>query len=125
MGQKVSPYGFRIDITEDWLSRWYASLADCDRLVVEDRKIRDFIKKNYRFAAISKIEINRPGEEAEIDVCLYTARPGIVISRKGAEIDKMSSMIEKLTGKTAEVPYQGIDIWSNRRRGDRTVGELQ
>ena len=108
MGQKVSPFGFRLGITEDWLSHWYATKADYGKLVVEDKRIRDFIKKNYKFAAISKIEINRPGEKAEIDVYLYTARPGIVIGRKGAEIDKMSSMIEKLTGKTAEIRVKEI-----------------
>ena len=108
MGQKVSPYGFRLGITEDWLSHWYATKADYGKFVVEDKKIRNFIKKNYRFAAISKIEINRPGEKAEMDVYLHTARPGIVIGRKGAEIDKMGSMIEKLTGKTAEIRVREV-----------------
>jgi small subunit ribosomal protein S3 len=108
MGQKVSPYGFRVGITEDWLSRWYAAKGDFSKYLVEDQKIREFIKKNYRFAAISKIEIKRPGEKADIEVNLHTARPGIVIGRKGAEIDKMSTAIETITGKVAEIRVKEV-----------------
>jgi len=108
MGQKVSPYGFRVGITENWLSRWYAGKSDFGKFLVEDHKIRTFIKKNYKFAAISRIEISRPGEKADIEVNLHTARPGIVIGRKGAEIDKMSAAIEKITGKVAEIRVKEI-----------------
>lgn len=108
MGQKVSPYGFRVGITEDWLSHWYAPKKEFSKFLIEDQKIRGFIKKNYKYAAISRIEISRPGEKAEIDVYLHTARPGIVIGRKGAEIEKMSGIIEKITGRTVEVRVKEV-----------------
>ncbi|HUW30623.1 MAG TPA: 30S ribosomal protein S3 [Planctomycetota bacterium] len=98
MGQKVHPTSMRIGITEDWRSRWYADKKHFGLLLVEDHKIRNHIKKNYHFAGIPKIEIERNREQAK--VILYTARPGIIIGRKGAEVDKLRDELETLTGRT-------------------------
>ena len=108
MGQKVRPTGFRIGITENWRSRWYATKKNFGRLLVEDQKIRDYIKKDYRFTGIPKVVIERTrGEEARIT--LYSARPGLIIGRKGAEIEKLKNGIEKLVGKTVDIRIQEID----------------
>ena len=98
MGQKVHPTSFRIGITEDWRSRWYADKKHFGWLLVEDQKIRKYIKKGYHFAGIPKIEIERNREQAK--VILHVARPGIIIGRKGAEVDKLREELEKLTGRT-------------------------
>ncbi len=108
MGQKVNPISFRIGITEDWRSRWYAGKKKFGKLLVEDQKIRKYIKKNYRFTVIPKIIIERTRDE-EVRVTLYTARPGLIIGRKGAEIEKLKDTIEKLVGKTVDIRIQEID----------------
>ncbi|GJQ57495.1 MAG: 30S ribosomal protein S3 [Candidatus Scalindua sp. AMX11] len=108
MGQKVCPIGFRIGITEKWRSRWYAGKKDFGKLLVEDQKIRKFIKANYRFAGISKIEIERTRDE-EARLILHTSRPGLLIGRKGAEIEKLKERIEKVIGKGVDIKIQEID----------------
>ena len=108
MGQKVHPTSLRIGITEDWRSRWYAGKKKFGKLLVEDQKIRKYIKKNYRFTGIPKIVIERTRDE-EVRVTLYTARPGLIIGRKGAEIEKLKDTIEKLVGKTVDIRIQEID----------------
>jgi small subunit ribosomal protein S3 len=108
MGQKVHPTSLRIGITEDWRSRWYAGKKKFGKLLVEDQKIRKYIKKNYRFTGIPKIVIERTRDE-EVRVILYTARPGLIIGRKGAEIEKLKDTIEKLVGKTVDIRIQEID----------------
>ncbi len=82
MGQKTHPIGFRIAITEPWRSRWYATKKEFSKLLVEDQKIRRFIRKNWAFAAIPQVEIERTGEA--VTVFLHTARPGILIGKMGA-----------------------------------------
>ena len=81
MGQKVNPIGFRIGIMEGWKSRWYASKQEFTELLIEDHKLRKFIKDKYKFAGIPKIEIERTRDEVKI--ILHAARPGIIIGRKG------------------------------------------
>src|SRR6059036_1966239 len=97
MGQKVNPIGFRVAVTKDWLSKWYADKKDYAPLLLEDIKIRDIVKKKLASAAVPKITIERYANRARITI--YTARPGIVIGRKGAEIDKLKEELSKLTGK--------------------------
>jgi small subunit ribosomal protein S3 len=97
MGQKTHPTGFRIAVTEQWRSRWYAGKKEFAKFLLEDQKIRRFIKKEWAFAAIPKVEIERTGEL--ITVFLHTARPGILIGKKGAKVDKFREDLEKLTGK--------------------------
>jgi len=101
MGQKVQPTGFRVGIMEDWRSRWYASKHEFKDLLVEDFKIRKFIKGKYGFAGIPKIEIERTRDA--VTVFLSTARPGIIIGRKGAEVDRLKEELQELTGRRIEV----------------------
>jgi len=101
MGQKIHPTGFRIGITEPWRSRWYAPKRTYGQLLVEDEMVRRFIKANYAFAAISKIEIERTREE--VKVILHAARPGLIIGRKGAEVDRLRDQLEDLTGRRITV----------------------
>ena len=101
MGQKVRPTGFRIGITEDWRSRWYASKREFGELLIEDFRIRDFVKKKYLFAGIPKIEIERTRDQ--VIVHLHTARPGIIIGRKGQEVDRLKGELEDLVGRRMEL----------------------
>ncbi len=101
MGQKTHPTGFRIAITEPWRSRWYASRKDFSKFLVEDQKIRKFILDNWAFAAIPRVEIERTGDL--ITVFIHTARPGILIGKKGAKVDKFREDLEKLTGKAVRM----------------------
>jgi small subunit ribosomal protein S3 len=96
MGQKVNPYGFRLGITTDWKSRWFADRGDYGRFVIEDWKIRHFIMEQLPNAAISRIEVERTRDRLRVDV--HTARPGIVIGRRGAEADKLRAGLTRITG---------------------------
>lgn len=107
MGQKVNPTGYRIGIMEDWRSRWYASKKDFGDLLVEDKKIRDFIKKEYKFAGIPRVEIERTRDQVVIH--LFTARPGIIIGRKGQEVDRLKAELEDLTGRRMELKILEIN----------------
>jgi len=118
MGQKINPLGYRIGIMEDWRSRWYASKKDFGDLLVEDKKIRDFIKNEYRFAGISKVEIERTRDQ--VVVYLFTARPGIIIGRKGQEVDRLKARLEDLTGRRMELKIVEID---NAQRNAKLVAE--
>lgn len=97
MGQKIHPTGFRIAITEQWRSRWYASKKDFSKNLIEDQKVRRFIRKEWQFAAIPKVEIERTGEL--VTVFVHTARPGVLIGKKGTKVDEFRQELEKLTGK--------------------------
>ena len=96
MGQKVNPYGFRLGIVTDWKSRWIAHGQQYRDFLIEDAKIRDYLKKQLERAAVSRVEIERNGDKLRIDV--YTARPGIVIGRRGAEADRLRDALRKITG---------------------------
>jgi small subunit ribosomal protein S3 len=95
MGQKVNPYGFRLGVTTDWKSRWFND-RDYQEYVVEDWKIRDYLMTQLERAAVSRIEIERTRDRLRID--LHTARPGIVIGRRGAEADRLRTELAKMTG---------------------------
>jgi small subunit ribosomal protein S3 len=96
MGQKTHPKGFRLGVIEQWDSRWYAD-RDYANLLHEDVRLRTFLKNRLYHAGISKVEIERAASKAKINI--YTARPGIVIGKKGAEIEKLKSEIARLTAK--------------------------
>jgi small subunit ribosomal protein S3 len=100
MGQKVHPIGFRLGISTDWKSRWYADKLYKD-YISEDVKIRKMMSKGLERAGISKVEIERTRDRVRIDI--HTARPGIVIGRKGAEADRIRGNLEKLTGKQVQL----------------------
>ncbi len=101
MGQKINPTGYRVGIVEPWRSRWYASKKEFGDLLIEDFKIRNFVKTKYQFAGIPKIEIERTRDQ--VVVHLYTARPGIIIGRKGQEVDRLKGELEDLTGRRMEL----------------------
>lgn len=105
MGQKVNPIGFRTGITLDWKSRWYAPKAAYGEFLIEDHKIRTFIEDRLNgrppYAAVSKVEIERT--RSEVRVILHTARPGLVIGPKGAEVDKLRGHLEDLIDRKITV----------------------
>ncbi|KAA0140786.1 30S ribosomal protein S3 [Gimesia chilikensis] len=107
MGQKVRPTGFRVGVVEDWRSRWYASKKDFGALLVEDQKVRNFIQTKYKFAGIPKVEIERTRDQ--VVVHLFTARPGIIIGRKGQEVDRLKAELEDLTGRRMELKIIEVD----------------
>jgi small subunit ribosomal protein S3 len=96
MGQKIHPYGFRLGVITDWKSRWFASGNEYKANLIEDWKIRDYLRKQLERAAVSRIEVERTLDRLRIDV--YTARPGIVIGRRGAEADRLRAGLAKITG---------------------------
>jgi small subunit ribosomal protein S3 len=100
MGQKVNPYGFRLGITTDWKSRWFKERGYKD-LVIEDWKIRDYLTKQLESAAVSRIEIERSSDRVRVDI--HTARPGIVIGRRGAEAERLKKDLEKITGQKNKI----------------------
>jgi len=97
MGQKVNPHGLRVGIIKDWDSKWYAEGEEFADNLVEDHEIRKFLKKKLYASGISKIEIERASDRVRVTV--YTAKPGVVIGQKGAEIDKLRKELERKTGK--------------------------
>lgn len=103
MGQKTHPVGFRTGIYLDWASRWYAPKKDFARLLKEDRQIRDFIRKEFYGAGIPKIEIERKADA--LRVIVHTAKPGVLIGRKGAKAEELKQQIEALTKRRV-----GLDI---------------
>ena len=105
MGQKVHPIGFRLGISKSWDSRWYAD-KDYAKNVHSDLKVRSFIKKKLERAGVSKIEIERASDNLKVDI--YSARPGIVIGRKGQEVDKLKNDLKQLTGKIVTVNIHEI-----------------
>jgi small subunit ribosomal protein S3 len=100
MGQKVHPHGFRLGISTDWKSRWFADKLYKD-YIGEDVKIRRMMSKGLERAGISKVDIERTRDRVRVDI--HTARPGIVIGRKGAEADRIRGELEKLTGKQVQL----------------------
>ena len=105
MGQKVNPYGFRLGITTDHTSRWFSdSTAKGQRyrdFVAEDIKIREFLQEQLDRAGIARIEIERTRDRVRVDI--HSARPGIVIGRRGAEAERIRADLEKLTGKQIQL----------------------
>ncbi|HEX7900474.1 MAG TPA: 30S ribosomal protein S3 [Planctomycetota bacterium] len=107
MGQKVNPIAFRMGVTAPWRSRWYAGKKNYGDWVVEDHRIRLYVRKEFKFAGISRVDIERIGEK--IRVVLFAARPGLLIGKRGAKVDKMSEDIGGLVRRTIEVDVKEID----------------
>ncbi len=101
MGQKVNPHGLRVGVIKDWDSRWYARNEKVGDLIVEDKKIRDYLKKTLYGAGIPKIEIER--DNAKTRIYLHCARPGVVIGKGGEDIKKIEAALVKLTGKAVDL----------------------
>jgi small subunit ribosomal protein S3 len=106
MGQKVNPTGFRTGIMIGWKSRWYASKKEFGELLMEDHKLRKFIKDKYKFAGIPKVEIERTRDE--VKVILYSARPGIIIGRKGQEVERLQGELQELIGRRINIKIEEI-----------------
>jgi small subunit ribosomal protein S3 len=110
MGQKVNPVGYRTGVMVGWKSRWYAPKEEFSTLLLEDKKIRDFIKKhptrNYAAAGIDRIEIERTRDE--VKVILFVARPGLIIGKKGQEIELLQEEIQRLTGRRINLKIEEI-----------------
>ena len=97
MGQKTNPVGLRVGVNRDWRSKWYAGKKEFGKLLSEDREIRELLKKKLESASVPKILIERAASRCRITI--LTARPGVVIGRKGAEIDKIKEELSRVTGK--------------------------
>jgi small subunit ribosomal protein S3 len=106
MGQKSNPIGLRLALNKDWRSKWYAQKKEFGPLLTEDRKIRDILKSKLESASVPKIQIERAATRCRITI--FTARPGVVIGRKGAEIDKIKEELSKMTGKEIYVDIQEV-----------------
>ena len=106
MGQKVNPHGLRVGIIKDWDSRWYADGKDFSDNLVEDYKIREFLKKRLYSAGISKIEIERSTDR--VRVLVYTAKPGVVIGKGGAEIEKLKTELSGFSTKKVLVDIKEV-----------------
>ena len=107
MGQKVNPHGMRVGVIKDWDSKWYADKNTFSDALVEDYNIRKFLKKRLYSAGIAKIEIERAAND-EVRVVIYTAKPGFVIGKGGAEIEKVRKEVQKLTSKNVNIDIKEI-----------------
>lgn len=106
MGQKTNPIGLRVAVNRDWRSKWFAQKKEFGGLLAEDRKIREILKKKLEMASVPKILIERAASRCRITI--LTARPGVVIGRKGSEIDKIKEELSKMTGKEIYVDIMEI-----------------
>jgi len=106
MGQKVHPYGFRVGYIYDWKSRWFSNKQEFPKLLLQDIKIRKFVKKALATAAVSKIEIERSSDK--IRVYIFSARPGIIIGRRGAEIEKLKEELQSIAGREVLIDIKDI-----------------
>ena len=106
MGQKVQPNGIRLGIVKDWNAKWYANNSDYAEKLASDLKVREFLNKKLAGAAVSNIVIERPSEN--MNVTIQTARPGVVIGKKGEDIEKLRSQLTKLNGSPVTVAIEEI-----------------
>ena len=107
MGQKVNPHGMRVGIIKDWDSKWYADKKNFADTLIEDHKIREFLKKKLYSANVSKIEIERAAED-KVRVTIFTAKPGYVIGKGGAEIEKLKKEVQKVTKRNIFIDIKEI-----------------
>src|SRR5207253_2375201 len=107
MGQKVRPTGFRTGIMVDWLSQWYAAKKDFSELLVEDHKIRKFVRKRYGDAQISRVRIHRTREK--VVVYIHAGKVGMIIGKKGTEVDKLTKDLEDLCHRHIEVKTMEVN----------------
>jgi small subunit ribosomal protein S3 len=106
MGHKVHPYGFRVGYIYDWKSRWFAKKDIYPTLLLADVKIKKYVKKALSTAAVSKVEVERASDK--VRVLIYTARPGIIIGRRGAEIEKLKEGVQAIAGKEVAIDIKEI-----------------
>lgn len=106
MGQKVHPYSFRLGYSRTWLSRWFAKGSEFAKYVVEDTRIRKHIKENFSTAQVSKIEFERVS--GKVKVIIHTSRPGVIIGRRGADIDRLREDLQNMTNKEVDIELREI-----------------
>jgi small subunit ribosomal protein S3 len=106
VGQKVNPIGFRVGLNRDWQSKWYARKEDFGALLMEDLRIRDYVKKKLYFSGVSRVKIERVTDRIRVTIC--TARPGLVIGRRGGEIDKLRDSIQDITKREVYIDIEEI-----------------
>jgi small subunit ribosomal protein S3 len=106
MGQKIHPTGFRLAVIEPWRSRWYSKKKDFGRLLLQDLEIRKHITKEFKSAGIPRIEIERTGEA--VNVIVHTARPGVLVGRKGVRVDQLKESLQKIAGMTCHLTVREI-----------------
>jgi small subunit ribosomal protein S3 len=106
MGQKINPTGFRLSVSHNWNSRWYASGRDFPRMLGEDLKVRDYLRQKLRNASVGRILIERPAKNARITI--YSARPGVVIGKKGEDIEALKVALQKMMGVPVHVNIDEI-----------------
>jgi len=106
MGQKVHPTGIRLGIVKDWTSKWYADSKDFANTLNMDLKVRDYIKKKLKSASVSRVQIERPANNARITI--HTARPGIVIGKKGEDVERLRQDVTKMMGNPVSINIEEI-----------------
>ena len=106
MGQKIHPIGFRLAVTRNWGSRWYANSKNFPGMLNEDIKVRDYLKKKLAHASVGRVVIERPAKNARITV--YSARPGVVIGKKGEDIEHLKADLQKIMGVQVHVNIEEI-----------------
>ena len=107
MGQKVNPHGFRVGVNKNWNSKWFADKSNFADFLVEDNKVRNYVKKKLYAAGVASVVIERPAAD-KVKVIIATARPGMVIGRSGDGIDELKKSLIKLTGKTVEISIEEV-----------------
>jgi small subunit ribosomal protein S3 len=106
MGQKIHPTGFRLATIEPWRSRWYANKKDFNRFLLQDKRIREHVSKEFGSAGIARIEIERTTEA--VNVIIHTARPGVLVGRKGVRVDELKKELQAITGTTCHLTLHEI-----------------
>ena len=106
MGQKIHPTGFRLAVTRDWSSRWYANSKNFSGMLIEDLQVRDYLKKKLKHASVGRVLIERPAKNARVTI--FSARPGVVIGKKGEEIDHLRAALQKIMGVPVHVSIEEI-----------------
>jgi len=106
MGQKINPIGFRLAVTRNWASRWYAADKDFSGLLVSDIRVREYLKRKLKSASVGRVVIERPAKNARITV--YSARPGVVIGKRGEDIENLKSDLQRLMGVPVHVNIEEI-----------------
>src|SRR5271154_1169900 len=106
MGQKIHPTGFRLAINHNWASRWYANERNFSGMLAEDIKVREYLRKKLAHASVGRVVIERPAKNARITV--YSARPGVVIGKKGEDVEKLRDTLNKIMGVPVHINIEEI-----------------
>ncbi|MGC3979274.1 MAG: 30S ribosomal protein S3, partial [Paludibacteraceae bacterium] len=106
MGQKINPTGFRLAVNRNWASRWYANSQNFASMLQEDIRVRDYLKKKLAHASVGRVLIERPAKNARVTI--FSARPGVVIGKKGEEIDGLRAELQRIMGVPVHVSIEEI-----------------